>query len=354
MTAAQIELRMRLPLARFELDVDVSSSARCLGVFGPSGAGKTSLIEALAGWRTPSAGRLAVGGVVFFDDATGVALPIEKRGVGYVPQDALLLPHWNVRRNLRAGAADVERTAAILEIGHLLERPVTRLSGGERQRVALARARVSRPRILLLDEPLGSLDLPLRRRILPYLIRVREEFDLPTLFVSHDPTEVKALCEEVIVLEAGRVVAQGAPDEALRYARSGERAFDNVLAGTVAGVKDGTAAIELHEGGWAFVPARGLAPGSKAMFAIASDEILVALDAPTRISARNVLPAVVERVEPAAEGVVRIDARLDGGAGARFSASLTQASTEELGLRPGQAAILVFKTNSCRVLSAPG
>jgi molybdate transport system ATP-binding protein len=362
-SAERIELRVRLPLARFVLDVDVSSSARCLGVFGPSGAGKTSLIEALAGWRIPAAGRASVGGAVFFDDATGVALPIERRGVGYVPQDALLLPHWNVGRNLRAGAAragstgidaaHLERTVAILEIGQLLERPCTRLSGGERQRVALARALVSRPRILLLDEPLGSLDLPLRRRILPYLIRVRDEFDVPTLFVSHDPTEVKALCEEVLVFESGRVVAQGAPDEVLRYARSGERAFDNVLAGTVLSVNGGTAAVELGEGGQAFIPARGLAPGSKAMFAIASDEILIALDVPSRISARNVLPAVIERVEPAAEGVVRVDARLHGGAGARFSASLTRASTEELELRAGQPAILVFKTNSCRVLSTP-
>jgi len=356
--ATRAELRVRLPLARFVLDVDVSSSARCLGVFGPSGAGKTSLIETLAGWRAPAAGRICVGGVVFFDDRAGVALPIEQRGVGYVPQDALLLPHWNVGRNLRAGPAGVdeahlERTLAILEIGHLLERSCQRLSGGERQRVALARALVSRPRILLLDEPLGSLDLPLRRRILPYLIRVRDEFDLPTMFVSHDPTEVKALCDEVLVLESGRVVAQGAPDEALRYARSGERAFDNVLTGRVAGVKDGTAALELHEGGQAFVPAHGLALGSKAMFAIASDEILIALDAPRRISARNVLPAVIERMEAAADGVVRVDARLRPGTGARFSASLTRASTEELGLHPGQPAILVFKTNSCRVLSAP-
>jgi len=351
------ELRVRLPLARFQLDVDVSSSARCLGVFGPSGAGKTSLIETLAGWRTPAAGRIRIGGVVFFDDRAGVALPIEKRGVGYVPQDALLLPHWSVGRNLRAGSAGVdeahlERTIAILEIAQLLERPCARLSGGERQRVALARALVSRPRILLLDEPLGSLDLPLRRRILPYLIRVRDEFDLPTVFVSHDPTEVKALCDEVVVLESGRVVAQGVPDEALRYARSGERAFDNVLTGIVSGVKDGTAAIQLHEGGQTFIPSHGLELGSKAMFAIASDEILIALDAPSRISARNVLPAVIERVEAAADGVVRVDARLHPGTGARFSASLTRSSTEELGLRPGQPAILVFKTNSCRVLSA--
>jgi molybdate transport system ATP-binding protein len=354
---------VRLPLAHFDLDVVLSSSARSLGIFGPSGAGKTSLIETLAGWRTPTAGRIRIGEVVLFDDVAGVSLPIEARGVGYVPQDALLLPHWTVGRNVRAGGsrdgsgavdeALVERTVAILEIGHLLERPCTQLSGGERQRVALARALVSRPRVLLLDEPLGSLDLPLRRRILPYLIRVRDEFGLPTVFVSHDATEVQALCEEVVVLEAGRVRAQGAPDEILRYARAGERAFENVLAGGVTEIRDGTARVCLDAGGETQVPSPGLAVGGRALFAIGSDEILVALDLPTRISARNVVPILVERVHAGPGGAARVDGRLEDGSGARLSASITQASARELGLQAGQKAFLVFKTNSCRVLSTP-
>jgi len=356
-----IEVRVRLPLAHFVLDVEVRSTARSLGIFGPSGGGKTSLLETFAGWRTPEAGRIRLGDTVFFDDRSGISLPIEERGVGYVPQDALLLPHWTVDRNVRAGgtrggtgAVDedlLERTVGILEIGHLLERPCTRLSGGERQRVALARALVSRPSFLLLDEPLGSLDLPLRRRILPYLIRVRDEFALPTVFVSHDSTEVQALCDEVVVLEAGRVRAQGVPAEVLRSARAGERAFENVLAGTVSAVRGSAAVLDLDAGGKAQVPSPGLSVGERAWFAVGSDEILVALDPPTRISARNVLAALVEGVERAADGVARIDARLDGGAGARFSASLTQASADELALRPGQTVFLVFKTNSCRVLS---
>jgi molybdate transport system ATP-binding protein len=357
-----MEVRVRLPLAHFELDVDITSSARSLGVFGPSGAGKTSLVETIAGWRRPEAGRIRIGDAIFFDDTAGRSLPIEARGVGYVPQDSLLLPHWSVGRNLRAGgarassAADeelVERTAAVLEIAHLLERPTTRLSGGERQRVALARALVSRPRLLLLDEPFGSLDLPLRRRILPYLIRVRDEFGLPTLFVSHDGTEVQALCDEVVVLDAGRVCAQGAPQEVLRGARAGERAFENVLAGTVSVLQEGTAVLRLDAGGLAQVPSRGLEVGARAWFAVGSDEILIALDPPTRISARNVLPALVERLEASEIGVVRVDGRLEAGLGARLSASLTRASVAELGLEAGLPVFLVFKTTSCRVLSAP-
>ena len=363
MSTAQTQLRVRLLLAQFVLDVDVSSSARWLGVFGPSGAGKSSLIETIAGWRKPVAGRIQVGGALLFDDAQRFTLPIERRGIGYVPQDALLWPHWSVRRNLRAGAARggstgvdealVERTVAILEIASLLDRSTTQLSGGERQRVALARALVSRPSVLLLDEPLGSLDLPLRRRILPYLLRVQGEFGVPTVFVSHDATEVQALCEEVVVLEAGKVVAQGAPDETLRYVRSGQRAFENVLAGTISVKSASTATLRLDGGGNIQIPGRHLQAGARAVVALGSDELLIALDAPTRISARNVLPARIERVETTPDETARVDVRLEDGAGARLSASLTQASADELGLRPGQSAFLVFKTNSCRVLSMP-
>jgi molybdate transport system ATP-binding protein len=361
MKTPRIEMRVKLPLSQFELDVDVTSSARSLGVFGASGAGKTSLLETIAGWRTPTAGRIRVGDEVLFDHDASLCLPIEQRGVGYVPQESLLFPHWSVARNLTAGANRnrdesqrhvLKRTVGILEIGHLLDRPTTQLSGGERQRVALGRALVSQPRILLLDEPLGGLDLPLRRRILPYLVRVRDEFALPTVFVSHDATEVQALCEEAIVLEKGRVHAQGPPDEVLRYARAGGREFENVLTGTVNSVDGGTAHVCVEGGGDVQVPARDLVTGTRVVFALGSEEILVALDAPARISARNVIAVVVERTEEIEPNVVRVDARL-GGSGARLSATLTRVSVEDLALRNGVSAFFVFKTNSCRVLSAP-
>jgi molybdate transport system ATP-binding protein len=362
MSETRIEMKVKLPLWQFDLDVDVTSSAQSLGVFGPSGAGKTSLLETIAGWRLPAAGRIRVGDEVLFDRDAGVSMPIEERGVGYVPQGSLLFPHWSVARNLCAGVDRnhddagrrrvLERTVAILEIGHLLDRSTTQLSGGERQRVALGRALVSQPRILLLDEPLGGLDLPLRRRILPYLVRVRDEFALPTVFVSHDATEVQALCAEAIVLGKGRVRAQGPPDEVLRYARAGGREFENVLAGTVTRVDGGTAHVRVDGGGDVQVPARDLAAGMRAVFALGSDEILVALDAPARISARNVIAVVVERTEEIETNVVRVDARL-GKAGARLSATLTRVSVDDLALQSGVAAYFVFKTNSCRVLSAP-
>jgi molybdate transport system ATP-binding protein len=182
---------------------------------------------------------------------------------------------------------------------------------------------------------------------------VRDRFGLPTVFVSHDATEVQALCDEVVVLEAGRIRRQGIPLEVLRDARSGERAFENVLAGVVSAIQEGTAIVRLEPGGEARIPGAGLEVGARTVFAVGSDEILVALDPPSRISARNVVPARIERLETASGNEVRVDGRLEGGAGASLSASLTRASVGELGLREGQGVFLVFKTNSCRVLSTP-
>ncbi|MFN0008038.1 MAG: molybdenum ABC transporter ATP-binding protein [Planctomycetota bacterium] len=360
MSTELTQVRVRLPLAHFVLDVDIASSARSLGVFGPSGAGKTSFIEALAGWRRPEAGRIRVGETVLFDESAGISLPIEQRGVGYVPQDALLLPHWTVGENVRAGgsrggsaSADeslLERTVAILEIAHLLERPCGRLSGGERQRVALARALVSRPRFLLLDEPLGSLDLPLRRRILPYLIRVRAAFDLPMVVVSHDATEIQALCEEVVVLERGRVVASGPAQRVLRErAQSG---YENVLTGRVHEVRSGTARIEIAPEVEVQVPSGNLREGERAVFALGADEILVSLAPLDGISARNRLSAVVEELADAEGALIARTAIGDGGKDdPRICVGLTRASADELGLERGRRVHLVFKTQSCRVLS---
>lgn len=362
MSRHAVELRVRLPLAHFDLDVDVTTSARSLGVFGASGAGKTSLLEAIAGWRTPRAGRIRIGDVVLFDAGLAGAVPIEERGVGYVPQDALLFPHWDVARNVAAGrgrrGVDVDRdwmdrTVSVLEIEHLMSRSPATLSGGERQRVALARALASHPRILLLDEPLGSLDLSLRRRILPYLIRVRDEFGLPTILVSHDATEVMALCEETIVLERGRVRAQGSPREVLRRIDPHVGSFENVLTGSITEEVDGTARVRLDDGGVVWVPRPGGGVGARVTLAIGAEEILIALDAPSRISARNVLAARIECVEGAPAGLTRIDARV-GGTGARLTAGLTSASVRELELEPGRPVFLVFKANSCQVLSRPG
>ncbi len=372
--SAPFSLRVELPLADFTLEVELDSSARRLGIFGPSGAGKTTLLEAVAGWRTPRAGRIELGGRVLFDSARGLALPSEQRGLGIVPQDGLLFPHEDVAANLAAGRARAarrggdprarfERVVEVLELGPLLARRPAALSGGERQRVALGRALCSGPDALLLDEPLAGLDLALRRRILPYLVRVGQEFELPILHVSHDPTEVAVLCEEVALLERGRVTAQGRPADVLASVWRAERlegAPENVLRGVVVASQGEVARVTLaSEVVPEVVPevvlevsAAGLAPGARVVLAVAADEILVATRRPEGLSARNVLPATVLALDAARPGVV-LRAEL-AASGPCLDVLLTRASTEALGLVPGARIFLVLKSNSVRVLSALG
>ncbi|HWK11621.1 MAG TPA: ATP-binding cassette domain-containing protein [Vicinamibacterales bacterium] len=215
-----IELSISLTQGSFTLDFAAELGDGVSALFGPSGAGKTTVLDAIAGLRTPARGRVTVRDRILFDSAARIDVPPHLRRVGYVPQDIALFPHMNVRRNLLYGShpgssPDLDRVLRMLEIEGLLARGVRALSGGERQRVALGRALMSGPSLLLLDEPLAAVDLPLRRRILPYLERIRTELRIPILYVSHDKEEVQQFADYVVRLEAGRVVAAGDPAVAL-------------------------------------------------------------------------------------------------------------------------------------------
>ncbi len=211
-----IELDFELTQGTFSLQVRAALAGRAAALFGPSGSGKTTILDAIAGLRRPLRGVIRVDDHVLYSSARHIDLPVRDRHVGYVPQDVALFPHMNVRRNLLYGrhpgsSPELGHVTGMLEIDSLLERRVNQLSGGERQRVALGRALMSGPSLLLLDEPLAAVDVPLRRRILPYLTRVRDELRVPIVYVSHDREEVEQLADEVLLIEAGRVVAAGPP-----------------------------------------------------------------------------------------------------------------------------------------------
>ena len=211
-----ILLDFELTQGAFSLQVRAALSSRAAALFGASGAGKTTILDAIAGLRTPSRGIIAIDDIVLFSSQRRVNLPPRERHVGYVPQDVALFPHMNVRRNMLYGrhpgsSPELQRVTEMLEIDPLLDRRVDQLSGGERQRVALGRALMSGPSLLLLDEPLAAVDVPLRRRILPYLMRVRDEMKLPIVYVSHDRDEVEQLADYVLLIEGGRVAAAGEP-----------------------------------------------------------------------------------------------------------------------------------------------
>lgn len=211
-----------LPLAHFELRLDTGTTAQVTGIYGPSGSGKTSLLDLLAGLRTPASGAIFLGETCLDSIADRIHVPTRHRRIGYVPQDLALFPHLNVEQNLRfahtrgkpkAGSgSDFQHVVEVLEIGRLLHRSVHALSGGEKQRVALARALVSSPRWLLLDEPLASLDPGLKQRILPYLKKVRDTFQIPMMYVSHDRQELEEICGELWTISQGRIQSRRSPD----------------------------------------------------------------------------------------------------------------------------------------------
>jgi molybdate transport system ATP-binding protein len=200
----------------FRLEMAERVETLVLALFGASGSGKTTVLESVAGLRRPESGRIEVEGRTLYSSKDGIDLPPRARRIGYVPQDSVLFPHMNVRKNILYGAdrgngVRLDRVLEILEIESLLERSVASLSGGERQRVALARALMSSPRLLLLDEPLAAVDLELRRRIVPCLRRIRDELGVPMIYVSHDAGEVRTVADRAIVLDRGSVRASGDP-----------------------------------------------------------------------------------------------------------------------------------------------
>lgn len=208
--------KVSLKLSDFKLNIDAEVTASALGITGPSGSGKTSLLEIISGLRKLENGRISVDERTFVDTEKKIFVPPYQRAVGYVPQDLALFPHKNVLQNLlyghseaalvRAPSFTLDRIMNLLEIDHLIQREIRNLSGGEKQRVAVGRALLSGPELLLLDEPLSSLDQPLKERILPYFRRIKEELKVPMIYVSHDMAEVRELCDVVWRLERGRLI----------------------------------------------------------------------------------------------------------------------------------------------------
>jgi molybdate transport system ATP-binding protein len=368
---SELAIDLTIPLDRFTLAVRWQARADFLGIFGPSGAGKTTVLEAIAGLRRDVVGLVRFADRTCLDSGAGVNLPPEERGMGYVPQDGLLFPHRDVLGNILAGrrrgmstsgpTLDPARVLRVLELSGLERRAVATLSGGERQRVALARALCSAPRLLLLDEPLAGLDLPLRRRILPFLIRVREEFALPTVLVSHDPTEIRILCDDILVLSEGRTLASGSPDRIFADPRvfpmAREEGFENSLTGRVAGMEDGMTHVELSPACRLSLRGEGLELGRRVVVGLRAEDLILALEPPRGLSAQNVLPGVVREVvepSPDQETVSAVPVIIDlAGTGQMVLASISHRSRRDMGVRPGLPIHLVFKAQACRVLAAP-
>jgi len=355
-------LRCRIPLASFDIDLDVNFAARVTAIFGPSGSGKTSLLDAIAGLRPVAAGEIEINGTTLYSSAQAINLPPQQRGIGYVPQEGALFPHLTVRQNILFGAdrtasssdgtpIDLSHLAEMLEIQRHLDRPVTEISGGEGQRVALARAILSRPRLLLLDEPLAALDLSLKEKILPYLRRVRDEFRLPMIYVTHNMTEVLTLADWVLLLHHGKLVAQGVPRETLKSNFSLSEfppdQFDNVFTVTVidADAQAGRTRVRSSAGIELFIPYVVGTAAEVLQVRIAANDILLGKHKPEGLSAANILPGSIRQVtELQGQAVVTVDA------GEEFIVRLTASAITRLGLSVGTPVFLIMKTSSFAVI----
>ncbi len=357
MSAPDLQVSIRKRLDAFELDVAFEGAAEGVTVlFGVSGAGKSQTLAAIAGAARPDHGRIALGDEVLFDSGRGVDLPMQRRGVGWVFQDARLFPHLDVTQNLNYGARRArgrpeivafDEVVEVLGVGHLLKRRPRDLSGGERQRVAIGRALLSQPRLLLMDEPLAALDAARRAEIMPYLERLKTRFRLPILYVTHALSELARLADRVVVLESGRVQAQGALNDVLSRpdlpALSGRRDAVSAFDATVSGHDADRRLTRLQAGAASLlVPALPLEIGASVRVATLAREVLLATEPPRALSARNVLPGQVVRLTPAADLTVLVEVRLDGGP--NLLAAVTEDAVRDLDLAPGRTVWAVLKS----------
>ncbi|NDD28852.1 MAG: molybdenum ABC transporter ATP-binding protein [Proteobacteria bacterium] len=356
------DLTFRAETGAFTLDVALDFDDGWTAVFGPSGSGKTTLLDCVAGLRRPRQGRVVIGGVPVYDSERGVNLPARHRRVGYVSQEGHLFPHLTVRQNLRFGCpsapqADapltLDEVAAMLEVGDLLDRHPSSLSGGQRQRVALGRALLSAPRLLLLDEPLSSLDVTLRQRVMTCFERVRAQVGVACLYVTHDIGEVLRLADRVALISGGRISGCAPPSSVLASLASADtleqhaEGLETVLELDVAGhdPDDGVTRLSLGGDQVLRVPLVPHQNEARVRVALRADDVILAIGPTGQLSAQNAIAATVtEIVDRGNAHYVRCAIE---GQHAVWS-HITPAALRRMALTEGTGVTLIVKSHSVR------
>jgi molybdate transport system ATP-binding protein len=341
-------------LGGFRLDAAFSCEGGVTALFGRSGAGKTTLVNAIAGLLRPRGGRIELNGETLFDAARGIHVPASRRRFGYVFQEGRLFPHLTVRQNLvyarifhRGGTAPggFDHVVELLGLRDLLQRRPGALSGGERQRVALGRALLARPRALLLDEPLASLDAQRKEEVLRYIELLRDEIRIPVVYVSHAVEEVVRLADTVVLMSAGRVVAAGGVEEVMGRPdlRAGAGAFEGgavIDATVIAQDMQWDLATLRFEGGTLAVTNLDALIGEPVRVRVRARDVSIALEAPDHISVQNILPGTVREISPARSGIVDVSIAV----GATLLRSrITARAASQLALRRGLGVYALIK-----------
>jgi molybdate transport system ATP-binding protein len=354
-----LEVSAQKAFGQFQLDARIElPTPGVVALFGRSGSGKTSLINVIAGLLEPDSGHVALDSAVLLDTARRVNIAPERRRIGYVFQDSRLFPHLSVADNLHYG---MNRTRAqpfvhssavvdLLDLGALMQRRTHQLSGGERQRVAIGRALLSQPRLLLLDEPLASLDAARREEVLPYLESLRDQLSIPMVYVSHDFDDVLRLATHLVLMESGRAVAQGNIEDMSLHAGVrgiiGAEAVGAIIDGTVLGIDPVSGLTRVHVGGGELkVQSAPRAPGSKLRVQLLARDLIVATQPPEHLSVRNALQGSIKEIssDDADSDLIAVDI-----GGSLVIARITKAATRELALAQGQSAWVLVKSVSLR------
>ena len=349
-----IDVAIRKKLGAFALDVAFTSSAGVTALFGRSGAGKSTIVKAIAGLVRPEAGTIRIGDTVFFDAKGRIDVPAERRRVGVVFQDGRLFPHLTVRRNLIYGFArsrgekriGIDAVADVLGIETLLERRPAALSGGERQRVAVGRALLSQPQLLLMDEPLASLDEARKGELLPYFERLNAEFGIPILYVSHAVEEVMRLASDIVLVDQGRVVAAGTLATVTSRidlpAEAESLGLGTILEGVV-DEQDGARGLTTlgTEVGPIKLALVNRPRGTRVSIRIAARDVAIALERPSSISVQNMLDGVIDEMRDLPNHIVRL--RLAVGSGFLLS-EITADAAGRLGLAKGRPVVALVKS----------
>jgi molybdate transport system ATP-binding protein len=350
-------IRHRFPAMKLDIAFQVPTAGVTV-LFGPSGAGKSSSLAVAAGLLRPDKCRVAVDGTVLADTQAGIWLPPERRRVGLVFQDSRLFPHMSVATNLRfglrrapPGPVRFDDVVGLLGIGGLLDRRPHTLSGGERQRVAIGRALLAQPHLLLLDEPLASLDAPRKTEILPYLTALKTTLALPVLYVTHALDEVAQLADSLVLIEAGKVVASGPLPEVAARADLPLARRDDAGALLLCRVAEHDTRRELTrlDGGGAnfWVPRLERPIGAACRIRIPAREVILAGKAPESISVHNIVPGVVRRIaEATTRHAVMVEVALPDGA---LLSRVTSDAIVRLGLSPGTPVLALVKSTSIEI-----